>query len=89
MRSGLLDIYNLLCGAAGSSGGGAPATRRRPGGGVPCLSRSLTTPATQLPFVQRFPKSQGQEAPGIVKHQVLIGINQFYFFVLLLLPFHT
>jgi len=32
---------------------------------------------------------EGQEAPGIVKHQVLIGIDQFYFVVLLLLPFHT
>jgi len=32
---------------------------------------------------------EGQEAPRIVKHQVLVGINQFYFFVLLLLPFHT
>ena len=30
-----------------------------------------------------------QEAPGIVKYQVLIGIDQFYFVVLLLLPFHT
>jgi len=45
--------------------------------------------ATQLPFVQRFPKSQGQEAPGIVKHQVLVGIDQYYFVVRLLLPFHA
>ena len=83
-----LTVNNLLCGAAGSSGAGAPANRR-PGGGVPCLSRSLTTPAAQLPFVQRFPKSQGHEAPGIVNHQVLVGINHCYFVVLLLLPFHT
>jgi len=32
---------------------------------------------------------EGHEAPRIVKHQVLIGIDQFYFVVLLLLQFHT
>jgi len=32
---------------------------------------------------------EGQEAPGIVKHQVLIGIDQFCFVVLLLLQFHN
>jgi len=32
---------------------------------------------------------EGQEAPKIVKHQILIGIDQFYFVVPLLLPFHT
>jgi len=40
-------------------------------------------------FAQYQSDSQGQDFSGIVKRQVLIGIDQFYFVVLLLLQFHT